>query len=123
MDYSLNQLTYFTENRWTGSNPNGTTPRAYATDYTKFMTSSGSVFDGSYFKIKQVQLGYSVPKSLLNKIGIQNLRVYGSLEDFYTFTSYPGFDPEVTGVGNALGVDKGSYPNSKKILLGLAVTF
>lgn len=123
VDYNLNQLTYFTENRWTSSNPNGTTPRAYATDYTKFMTSSGSVFDGSYFKIKQIQLGYSVPKSLLNKIAIENLRVYGSLEDFFTFTSYPGFDPEVTGVGNALGVDKGSYPNSKKMLLGLAVTF
>lgn len=123
VDYNLNQLTYFTENRWTKNNPNGTTPRAYATDYTKFMTSSGSVFDGSYFKIKQIQMGYSIPKSFLNKVAIENLRLYGSLEDFFTFTSYPGFDPEVTGVGNALGVDKGSYPNSKKVLLGLSITF
>ena len=45
------------------------------------------------------------------------------LRDFFTFTDYPGFDPEVTGVGNSLGVDKGSYPNSKKVVLGLSVTF
>ncbi len=83
------------------------------------MTSSGSVFDGSFFKIKQIQLGYSLPKSFLNKIYVENLRLYCSLEDYFTFTSYPGFDPEVTGVGNALGVDKGSYPNSKKMVLGL----
>jgi TonB-linked SusC/RagA family outer membrane protein len=123
VDYNLNQLTYFTENRWTRNNPNGTTPRAYATDFTKFMTSSGSVFDGSFFKIKQIQLGYSIPRNLLSKISIDNLRIYGSLEDYFTFTDYPGFDPEVTGVGSALGVDKGSYPNSKKVVVGLAVTF
>lgn len=123
VDYNLNQLTYFTENRWTRNNPNGTTPRAYATDFTKFMTSSGSVFDGSFFKIKQIQLGYSIPRNLLSKISIDNLRIYGTLEDYFTFTDYPGFDPEVTGVGSALGVDKGSYPNSKKVVVGLAVTF
>lgn len=123
VDYNLNQLTYFTENRWTKNNPNGITPRAYATDYTKFMTSSGSVFDGSYFKIKQIQLGYSVPRDLLKKVAVENLRLYGSLEDYFTFTDYPGFDPEITGVGNGLGVDKGSYPNSKKVVLGLTITF
>lgn len=123
IDYNLNQLTYFTKDRWTENNKNGRLPRAYATDYTKFMTSSGSVFDGSFFKIKQIQLGYSFPKQLIKKAAIENLRIYGSLEDFFTFTDYPGFDPEVTGIGNALGVDKGSYPNSKKVVLGLSVTF
>lgn len=123
VDYNLNQLTYFTEDRWTSKNTDGTTPRANATDYSKYMTSSGSVFDGSYFKIKQIQLGYSLPKNLIKRAAIENLRVYGSLEDFFTFTKYLGFDPEVTGVGKALGVDKGSYPNSKKVVLGLSVTF
>ena len=123
VDYNLNQLTYFTKNRWTESNRNGKTPASGATDYTKYLTSSGCVFDGSYFKIKQIQLGYSFPKQLIKKVAIENLRIYGSLEDFFTFTDYPGFDPEVTGVGNSLGVDKGSYPNSKKVVLGLSVTF
>ena len=88
-----------------------------------YMTSDAMVFDGSYFKIKQIQVGYTLPKSILKKAGLENLRVYGSLEDFFTFTDYPGFDPEVTGVGSALGVDKGSYPNSKKVVFGLNVTF
>lgn len=68
-------------------------------------------------------MGYSFPKQLIKKVAIENLRIYGSLEDFFTFTDYPGFDPEVTGVGNSLGVDKASYPNSKKVVLGLSVTF
>ena len=85
--------------------------------------SDGVIFDGSYFKIKQIQLGYTLPKPVLNRIGLDNLRVYCSLEDFFTFTSYPGFDPEVTGSGNAIGVDKGYYPSSKKVVFGLNVTF
>ena len=123
VDYNVNQLTFFTKDRWTTNNPHGSMPRANATDYTKFMKSSGSVLDGSYFKIKQIQLGYTFPKSLTKKAYIENLRLYASLEDFFTFTSYPGFDPEVTGVGSALGVDKGSYPNSKKVVLGVSLTF
>lgn len=51
------------------------------------------------------------------------MRIYGSLEDFFTFTSYDGFDPEVTGVGSSLGVDKGSYPTSKKAVVGISITF
>ena len=123
VDYNVNQLTFFTKDRWTTNKPHGSMPRANATDYTKFMKSSGSVLDGSYFKIKQIQLGYTFPKSLTKKAYIENLRLYASLEDFFTFTSYPGFDPEVTGVGSALGVDKGSYPNSKKVVLGVSLTF
>ncbi|NLI36574.1 MAG: TonB-dependent receptor [Bacteroidales bacterium] len=122
-DYMVNKLTEFTADRWTSSHTNGTRPRAGANDMSKYFTSSASVYDGSYFKIKQIQLGYSLPTSLLKKICISNLRIYGSLEDFFTFTKYKGFDPEVTGVGSALGVDKGSYPTSKKVVCGISITF
>jgi TonB-linked SusC/RagA family outer membrane protein len=122
-DYAVNSLTYFTENRWTADNTNGIRPRAGANDLDKYYTSSAAVFDGSYFKIKQIQLGYTLPGSVLDKVGMKRLRVYASLEDYFTFTKYKGFDPEVTGVGNALGVDKGSYPNSKKIIFGFNVSF
>ena len=81
------------------------------------------VRDGSYFKIKQIQLGYSFPKALIKKIKLSNVRVYVSLDDFFTFTSYPGFDPEFTATGNAMGIDLGSYPSSKKIVGGINVTF
>ena len=127
-DYYVNKLTSLTDNRWKKSNTpeqnaKATNPRAGANGMDAYMTSDAMVFDGSYFKIKQIQVGYTLPKSILKKAGLENLRVYGSLEDFFTFTDYPGFDPEVTGVGSALGVDKGSYPNSKKVVFGLNVTF
>ncbi len=122
-DFTLNKLTYFTEDRWRPNHTNGSMPAAGAAEMDKFITSTASVFDGSYFKIKQIQLGYTIPQNWTRKAFIDNLRVYCSLEDFFTFTKYKGFDPEVTGVGSALGVDKGSYPNAKKVVVGLNVTF
>ena len=118
-DYTLNKLTYFTENRWTLTNSTGTTPKAGATDMDKYYISSASVFDGSYFKIKQIQLGYTFPQKWMKKAKIENLRLYASLDDFFTFSDYPGFDPEVTN----MGVDKGSYPTSKKVVAGVSITF
>ncbi len=86
----------------------------------KYMTSDACVFSGAYFKIKQIQLGYTFPQRWMKKIKVENLRIYASL---FTFTKYPGFDPEITGAGNALGVDKGNYPTSKKVVAGLSITF
>lgn len=122
-DKSVNKLKDFVDDRWTSTNTNGTKPRAGANDMDKYMTSDASVFSGNYFKIKQIQLGYNLPKNILKKFQIENVRIYGSLEDYFTFAKYPGFDPEVTGVGSSLGVDKGSYPNSKKVVFGFNVTF
>ena len=118
-----NILKEYYDDRWTSDHTHASRPRAGATDIEKYWVSDGVIFDGSYFKIKQIQLGYTLPKPVLNRIGLDNLRVYCSLEDFFTFTSYPGFDPEVTGSGNAIGVDKGYYPSSKKVVFGLNVTF
>ena len=74
-------------------------------------------------KVKQIQLGYTLPKNLLKKIYMSNMRVYASLDDWFTFTSYHGFDPEIGGVGSSMGVDKGSYPTSKKVVFGVNITF
>lgn len=123
VDYASNKLTYFTEDRWTPTNTDGTMPAASASNWTQFLTSSGVVFDGGYLKVKQIQLGYTLPKKLTSKILIDNLRIYASLDDYFTFSDYPGFDPEVTGVGSSLGVDKGSYPTSKKVVFGINLTF
>ena len=123
IDYSSNRLTYFTEDRWTAANTQGTMPAANANNWTEFLVSSGAVFDGSYMKIKQIQLGYTLPRNLTRRIFVDSLRIYGSLDDWFTFTKYPGFDPEVTGVGSSMGVDKGSYPTSKKVVFGVNLTF
>jgi TonB-linked SusC/RagA family outer membrane protein len=89
-----------------------------------FWRSSAMVYDGSFFKIKQIQLGYTFPKSLTQKIAIDNLRAYISLDDFFIFTSYPGLDPETTTQSfNRLGLDRGAYPTMKKMVLGVSVTF
>ena len=91
----------------------------------QFWSSSANLFKGDYFKIKQIQLGYTLPQKIAKKAMLSNLRVYVSLDDFFVFTSYPGFDPEVASTGsyNGIGIDKGSYPNSKKLLLGVNVSF
>ncbi len=124
VDYTCNRLTYFTEDRWTPSHTNGTMPAANASNWTQYLTSSAVVFDGSYVKIKQIQLGYTLPQSLTRKVKIDNLRIYSSLDDYFTFTKYIGFDPEVTGgSGSSAGVDKGSYPTSKKVVFGVNVSF
>ena len=122
-DYPTNRLTEFTNDRWTESNRNGSKPRAGATDYDKYLMSDAVVYDGSYFKIKQIQLGYSLPKAWLSKVFISNMRIYGSLEDYFTFTKYPGFDPETTGTGSSMGLDKGVFPTSKKLVFGASITF
>lgn len=114
----------FYDNRWTESNKSGTVPRAGANNMDKYQISDALVYDGSYFKIKQIQLGYSLPKNLLKKVFVNNLRLYASLDDFFTFTKYPGFDPEAAANATAgMGVDKGAYPCSKKVVLGFNIEF
>ena len=121
-----NTLKYFYDNRWTQSNTSATYPGASMLNghnYNEYCQSSALVFDGSYFKIKQIQLGYTLPKGLLQKIRLSNLRVYMSLDDWFLFTKYPGFDPEVSMAGNGLGLDYGQYPTTKKMVFGFNITF
>jgi hypothetical protein len=91
----------------------------------EFWSSSAVVFPGDYFKIKQIQLGYTLPAKWTKRIMIENLRFYASMDDWFVFTKYPGFDPETasTGSSTGMGLDKGSYPNAKKLLFGVNVSF
>ena len=91
----------------------------------EFWSSSAVVFPGDYFKIKQIQLGYTLPGKLTKRIMISDLRFYVSMDDWFVFTKYPGFDPETasTGSSTGMGLDKGSYPNAKKLMFGVNVSF
>ena len=114
----------FYDNRWTPSNPGGTVPKAGAANMDKYQISDALVYDGSFFKIKQIQLGYMVPQKWTSKMYISNLRLYASLDDFFCFTKYPGFDPEVAvNATSGMGIDKGAYPSAKKVVLGFNITF
>lgn len=122
-----NSLRYFYDNAWTENNRNASVPSCISVvnDWT-YWSSSAMIFDGGYFKIKQIQLGYTLPSKILDKIFIKGVRMYVSLDDFFCFTrNYPGFDPETatTGSANAMGLDLGSYPTTRKIIGGLNITF
>ncbi|WP_299122796.1 TonB-dependent receptor [uncultured Tenacibaculum sp.] len=117
-----NKPIHFYNNRWTQAGDNASFPAAqYAnTAYDTDLV----VEDGSYLRIKQIQLGYRVPKSLTDKLHLNNLRVYVSLDDYFTFTNYKGLDPEIGNFGNNdIGVDRGYYPTPGKALLGLSLDF
>ena len=115
----------FYDDRWTSDNPNGSRPRAGMNNLDKYLLSSAMVYSASYFRIKQIQIGYSLPKSLMHKTRLlSGIRIYASLDDFFTFNSYPGLDPEIAPLSSSgLGVDKGSYPGSKKVVFGINVDF
>jgi hypothetical protein len=90
-----------------------------------FWSSSASMFKGDYFKIKQIQLGYTLPKTLTKKIALKELRFFVSLDDFFTFSSYPGMDPETATTSNngGGGYDIGTYPTMKKCTFGASFAF
>ena len=94
-------------------------------DSKEFWSSSAVVFKGDYFKIKQIQLGYTLPRKWTKKVMIDSLRLYASMDDWFVFTKYPGFDPETASTGSTtgMGLDKGSYPNAKKLMFGVNLTF
>jgi len=122
---TTNKLATFYEKRWTDSGSKAKYPSAtYQTNNTNFWCSDMMVFSGSYMKIKQIQVGYTLPKALMQKVNISNLRIYASLDDFFTFTGYKGMDPEAsTSDNNSIGVDRGFFPNSKKVTFGLSLSF
>ena len=120
-----NTTKFFYDNSWWAPGDNAKYPKHDTADNV-FFCSDQAVFDASFFKVKQIQLGYNFSKSLLDKINMSDLRLYVSLDDFFTFTNYPGLDPETNGYygsANSIGMDFGSYPISKKIVFGVNVAF
>ncbi|MEO7922603.1 MAG: TonB-dependent receptor [Chitinophagaceae bacterium] len=119
---TANKPAFFYNNRWTGA---GSTNTWFAANTTNpyVYNSDLMVFDGSFLRVRQLQLGYSLPAGIMNKIKGKNARIYISLDDFFTFTKYPGVDPEVSNQGNSIGIDRGGYPVPRKAVVGLSFTF
>lgn len=81
------------------------------------------VSDGSYLRVKQIQLGYTIDKGITDKIGVNSLRAYVSLENFFTITNYKGLDPEAGSTNNtSQGVDRGIYPSAGIFLMGVNIS-
>jgi TonB-linked SusC/RagA family outer membrane protein len=112
-------------NRWQKEGDQTNVPRVSTNSQNdNFRTSDFYVESGSYLRLSNLQLGYTLPLSLTRKIGIQRTRFYISANNLYTFTKYSGFDPEIT-IENPLngGYDLSAYPVSRTVLFGLNLTF
>lgn len=111
--------------RWTGEGTSNDEPRVTFNDTNNNTRHSDRyVEDGSYFRIKNVQLGYTIPQAYLEGIGLQQLRVYAQIKNALTFTKYSGFDPEIgSATINEIGVDRGTYPVPRIWTLGVNLKF
>lgn len=120
------------KNRWTGSGTSNEFPRASwdASGNNNIIYSDRFLEDGSYTRLKNLQIGYTLPDALLNNYGFSSVRLYFSGTNLLTFTKYAGLDPEMTVSDNALGdgdrasgLDWGTYPSAKSFNLGVSITF
>ena len=119
---NTNKPIQFFTGRWQQAGDNASFPSA-ANATTAYDTDL-VVEDGSYMRIKQIQLGYNFPTDLANKLKLRKLRTYVSFDDFFTFTKYSGLDPEAGSFSdNSIGVDRGFYPIASKVLFGLSIEF
>jgi len=147
----FNNLLYFTDfpdffkgairreaavNSWTPSNPNAKVPilrtsGGFSTDASGY-ANSYFISKGSYFRAKQMQIGYTLPTSLLSKYGIERLRIYVQAANLFTITNYEGVDPELQSQPNSsnqivqtfeFGIDQGSYPHTPSFLFGINLSF
>lgn len=111
--YQINKA--IAEGRWYEGRTDATSPRLLF--YQNTINTQNSDFylqDLSFLKIRNIQLGYTIPASWAKACSLSKVRVYGSLENFFTFTKFKGFDPEVSGL---------AYPTMRQAVLGLNVTF
>lgn len=129
--YERSDITYtnyqtFWLDRWTEDNPSETMPRLVSVDVNSNQRPSDFYLeDASFLRLKNFQIGYSLPKSLLKTFKAREMRIYFSSNNLFTYTKYRGFDPEIGTSGWILdtGIDKGFYPSNKSFGGGLRITF
>ncbi|MFZ4561334.1 MAG: SusC/RagA family TonB-linked outer membrane protein [Saprospiraceae bacterium] len=113
--------------RWTTSNTDTDIPRAVFGDpNNNRRTSDRFLEDASYVRLKNLTLGYTLPKNVLKKVGLNNARVYVTGQNLLTFTDYSGFDPEVSTFGEtntAAGTDFLTFPQARTMLVGINLGF
>lgn len=112
---------------WTVDNVDAKFPRPVnALSHPNAKISDRYVEDGSYLRIQNITLGYSLPLDWISKLKLTRLRIYGGVQNLYTFTKYKGYDPEVGSANQDIlfsGVDNGRYPTPRTFTMGLNVEF
>jgi len=113
-------------NRWNGEGSSNTEPRITTELNDNTLYSDRFIEDGSFFRIRNVQLGYTLPEALLSSFQISRVRVYISADNLLTVTNYSGLDPEIgAAFGDSFspGVDYGVYPVAKTFIIGTNISF
>jgi hypothetical protein len=106
--------------RWTPENTTTDIPKAGA----NFDYGNNQVFDGSFVRVKNIRLSYNIP--VTNISWLKNGQIYLNLQNLLTFTSYPGYDPEVNSAGQSTwqrGIDLNGFPSYREIMVGIRVGF
>ncbi len=112
-------------NRWTGENSTNSAqnPRySFIDDNSNIRVSDRYVEDGSFVKIKNIQLGFTFPQSITKNI-FSRVRLYAQVKNAFVFTKYSGFDPEISGGILDTGIDRGAYPQARTYAVGLDIKF
>lgn len=109
--------------RWQGVGTSNTFPRIVLGDPNKNFSNPSTfhLSNGAYFRVKTIQLGYTLPSRMTDRIGLQKLRVYVGANNLFTATEYKGFDPEIGG--DSYGIDRGYYPQARTFMAGINVSF
>ena len=124
-DITFTNYQDFWLDRWTPDNPGAAYPRLVSTDPNNNQRPSNFyVEDASFFRLRNLQIGYNLPRALITKAKVKGLRIYFSANNLFTLTPYKGFDPDIGTNGWILdtGIDKGFYPTNKTIGGGLKIT-
>ena len=104
--------------RWTGEGTSNKLPILKLGDSKNWVCSDIYIQDGSYLRLKNISLGYTLPRNLTKKAYIERLRVYVRAENLFTWTKYWGFDPEIGSSSTSMGVDYGVYPQARTWTVG-----
>ena len=110
-------------NRWTGEGSTDKLPRYVRADAYNWQSSDLLVYDGSYLRLKNIQLGYTLPQKWTRKIFVDKFRVFVAAENLFTWTRYHGYDPEISSGGTSLGIDYGVYPQARVWTVGFNIAF
>ena len=125
--YDMNETNYRGDwlNRWTGPGTSNKYPRVTFVDDNQNMKTVSDFFvhDGSFARLRNMTIGYTLPKNITNFMKINRLRFYISAENLLTITSYKGYDPEIGGDVFNNGIDHGIYPQARTVLGGVNITF
>ncbi|QOD60881.1 TonB-dependent receptor [Polaribacter haliotis] len=118
-----NRPTYYLD-RWTGPGTSNTFPRVTTGATGNSLFSDFYVEDGSFLRLQNIQLGYSLKNNITEQVGLSKLRFYVTANNLFTLTKYRGFDPTTSnGAPIGGGIDQGFYPTPKTFLVGLNVNF